>query len=80
MFLQFCQAVLSFLDIIAGDADREEYVLRAAVGVVGDLASRLGDKLGNEIKRPAVRRTPTHCLLTTRRSDTLWCFDVHERK
>jgi importin subunit beta-1 len=58
IFLQFCPSVLSFLEIIAGDSDREENVLRAAVGVVGDLGSRLGDKLGQEIKRPAVPPLP----------------------
>ena len=56
LFLQFCEPVIAFIDVIAADPNKEEEVTNAAVGVVGDLASRLGDKLGNVIKRPSVRR------------------------
>lgn len=41
LFLQFAEPVVTFLDRIAKEEDREESVLRAAVGVVGDMASRL---------------------------------------
>lgn len=54
LFVQFVDAVMGFLDLIASDDDREESVTRAAVGVIGDLGSRLGDKIKTQLNRPSV--------------------------
>lgn len=54
LFVQFAEPVVLFLDTVAQDQDKEEGVTRAAVGVIGDLASTLGPQLKPHLQRPSV--------------------------
>lgn len=62
LFLQFVDPVLQFLGIIAMDNQRAESLLKAAVGVIGDLASRLGEKVKQHLMSPQVKVLMTAAL------------------
>lgn len=54
LFAPYAEGVLLFLHAIATDAERDDAVLRTAVGVIGDLAHTLGAK----VRAPPPRAPP----------------------
>jgi len=54
LFAPSVENVMSFIDVVAKDTNRPETVTRAAVGLIGDIASRLGAPIAQHIRRPAV--------------------------
>jgi len=73
-FLQFVDSVVGFLDTIAASASKapEDYdnVIKAGVGVAGDLAHCLGSKVKQHLHRPAVH-TLLQLALRSEDKDTL---------
>lgn len=53
-FVQYVPSVLQFLQGIANDPNRDEFVLSKAVGLVGDLAQALGPQIKAEINQQFV--------------------------
>lgn len=54
LFLPYAQSVLQFLQAIADDPNRDEFVLSKAVGLVGDLASAMGPHVKDQLNQPYV--------------------------
>ena len=53
-FAQFVPNVLQFLETIANDRNRDDFVLNKAVGLVGDLAQSLGKEIGPQLNQQYV--------------------------
>jgi importin subunit beta-1 len=55
-FMQYVPSVLQFLQELANDPNRDDFVLGKAVGVVGDLAQALGPQIRPQINHPFVAK------------------------
>jgi importin subunit beta-1 len=53
-FMQYVPSVLQFLQELANDPNRDDFVLGKAVGVIGDLAQALGPQIGQKINQEFV--------------------------
>jgi len=55
-FLPFIENVMNFIDVVAKDGSRADGVTRAAVGLIGDIGSRLASNatVASLLRRPAV--------------------------
>lgn len=53
MFMNFMKPVVEFIDVIANEQDKEP-LLKNAVGVIGDMASKLGKQVAQFLNRPSV--------------------------
>lgn len=54
LFLPYAQSVLQFLQQIASDPNRDEFVVSKAVGVIGDVASAMGRQIKYELQQPYI--------------------------
>jgi importin subunit beta-1 len=55
-FMQYVPSVLQFLQELANDPNRDDFVLGKAVGVVGDLAQALGPQIKQQINQQFVAK------------------------
>lgn len=56
LFGNYVEKVVPFIDLIASEEDKDESVVKAAVGVIGDMASRLGKPVAQMLNRPSVQQ------------------------
>jgi importin subunit beta-1 len=56
LFLPYAQSVLQFLQAIADDPNRDEFVLSKAVGLVGDLGGAMGPHVKDQLNQPYVAK------------------------
>ena len=54
LFLPYAQSVLQFLQVIADDPNRDDFVLSKAVGLVGDLGSAVGPHVKDQLNQSYV--------------------------
>ena len=54
LFLQYLQQIIPFIQLTASDQDREDDVVRAAVGLIGDLASTFKVQAAPFLNQPFV--------------------------
>mmetsp|Transcript_18596 Transcript_18596/g.53763 ORF Transcript_18596/g.53763 Transcript_18596/m.53763 type:complete len:861 (-) Transcript_18596:182-2764(-) len=55
-FMQYVPNVLQFIDHIANDPNRDDFVLSKAIGLVGDLAQVMGPQIRDQINKPFVAK------------------------
>lgn len=55
-FIQYVPSVLKFLEELANDPNRDDFVLSKAVGLIGDLAQSLGPQIRDEINKQFVAK------------------------
>jgi len=56
LFANFLSGVLPFLELIAVDAIKDQEVLKAAVGLIGDMIQRIGAQLKTALMNENVRK------------------------
>jgi importin subunit beta-1 len=54
LFGKYVAPVMQFLEVIATDPNRDDFVLSKAVGLLGDLAQTVGLQIKGELSRPFV--------------------------
>jgi importin subunit beta-1 len=54
LFQPYVQSVLEFLQEIASDPNRDEFVVAKAVGVIGDVASSMGLQIKTQLQQPYI--------------------------
>jgi len=54
LFMKNAEDVLNLLDTVAKDENRTDGVTRAAVGLIGDMASRLAGPIAQHLRRPSI--------------------------
>ena len=56
LLIPYVPLLMQFLEVLARDSDKDEVVVKAAVGVIGDLATRLGtsNQIAPLLRSPAV--------------------------
>ena len=54
LFLPYVQSVLQFLQQIASDPNRDEFVISKAVGLIGDVASAMGPHIKDQLCQPYI--------------------------
>lgn len=54
LFLPYAQSILQFLQQIAGDPQRDEFVVSKAVGLIGDVASAMGPQIKDQLQQPYI--------------------------
>lgn len=54
LFVPYIQSVLQFLQQIASDDNRDEFVVSKAVGLIGDVASAMGPHLKEALQQPYI--------------------------
>jgi len=55
-FVQYVPSVLQFLEELANDPNRDDFVLNKAIGLVGDLAQALGPQIRDQINKQFVAK------------------------
>jgi len=55
-FMQYVPSVLQFLEDLANDPNRDDFVLNKAIGLVGDLAQALGPQIRDQINKQFVAK------------------------
>ena len=55
-FVQYVPSVLQFLEELANDPNRDDFVLSKAIGLVGDLAQSLGPQIRDQINKQFVAK------------------------
>lgn len=55
-FMQYVPSVLQFLEDLANDPNRDDFVLGKAVGLIGDLAQSLGPQIREQINKQFVAK------------------------
>ena len=56
LFGAYVAPLMSFLNVIAEDPNRDDFVLNKAVGLLGDLAQTMGGQMKNEFNKPFVQK------------------------
>ena len=55
-FMQYVPSVLQFLEELANDPNRDDFVLNKAIGLVGDLAQAMGPQIREHINKQFVAK------------------------
>jgi importin subunit beta-1 len=72
LLLSYIPAILSFLQRIAADPNKDEAVLKAAAGLVGDISKTMGSQVKDQINQPFIG----HLLTEASRSNEQDTVDV----
>merc|ERR1712130_450448 len=56
LFLPYVPSIMQFLQQLSADANRDEYVLSKAVGLIGDLAQSMGAQIRTQIHQAFVEK------------------------